>query len=299
MARRQTFTTLIRVKPILFVLICCIPAMVSSCRNPYPGYTGTDDGIYYKLLAIGEQNRRCNYGDYVTANVVYTTMNDSVFFSGTRTFQLTKPDFPGSIDKCFTMIGEQDSARFIISALDFFEKTLESTVPDYLAAGGKMKIAVKLLEIQTGDEYARKKEVFLQWIEDLGEYEKVLLQQYLNREKIDVPPTEDGIYYVEQQAGNGPAVTLGDTVTLHYEGYLLNGRFFDSTRKRNEPFQFVYGQQWQVIGGLEKAVGRMREGGKSLVIVPSEQAFGSEGSAAGIVPPFTPVIFEIELINVK
>lgn len=299
MARRKTFITLIRMKPILFVFICCIPATVSSCRNPYPGYTGTDDGIYYKLLAIGEQDKHCNYGDYVTVNVVYATMNDSVFFSGTRKFQLTEPDFPGSIDKCLTLIGEQDSARFIISALDFFEKTLESAVPDYLAADGKMKITVKLLEIQTEDEYAHEKEVFLHWIEDLGEYEKVLLKQYLNREKINIPSTEDGIYYIEQQAGNGPAVTLGDTVTIHYEGYLLNGRFFDSTRKRNDPFQFVYGQQWQVVGGLEKAVGRMRGGGKSLVIVPSELAFGSDGSAAGIVPPFTSVIFEIELINVK
>jgi FKBP-type peptidyl-prolyl cis-trans isomerase len=94
-------------------------------------------------------------------------------------------------------------------------------------------------------------------------------------------------------------VAVGDTVLIHYEGYFLNGNFFDSTHQRNEPLQFVYGQQWQVIGGLEKAIGKMHEGDKALVIIPSEQAFGADGSVEGIVPPFTPVVFEVELINVK
>jgi FKBP-type peptidyl-prolyl cis-trans isomerase len=86
---------------------------------------------------------------------------------------------------------------------------------------------------------------------------------------------------------------------IHYEGYFLNGKFFDSTHRRNEPLQFVYGHQWQVIGGMEKAIGKMHQGDKALVIIPSELAFGADGSVGGIVPPFTPVVFEIELINVK
>jgi FKBP-type peptidyl-prolyl cis-trans isomerase len=110
---------------------------------------------------------------------------------------------------------------------------------------------------------------------------------------------EDGIYYIVQRTGNGPAVTIGDTVVIHYEGHFLNGKYFDSTRRRNDPLQFVYGHQLQVIGGLEKAIGKMCEGDKALVIIPSEQAFGADGSVEGIVPPFTPVVFEIELINVK
>ena len=113
------------------------------------------------------------------------------------------------------------------------------------------------------------------------------------------PPMEDGIYYIVQQTGNGPSVAIGDTVVVHYEGHFLNGQFFDSTRQREDPLQFVYGQQWQVIGGVEKAIGKMSEGDKALVIIPSGEAFGAEGSVQGIVPPFTPVVFEVELISVK
>ncbi len=278
---------------------CFILLVFFSCKNPYPGYTETDEGIYYKLLKIGEQDKCCHYGDYVTANIAYVTMNDSVFFSGIRKFRVVKSDFLGSIDKCLTLICEQDSAEFIISALDFFEKTLESIVPDYLTADGKMKIAVDLLEIQTPAEYTREKEAFLHWVEDLGEYEKVLLKQYIREEKIDIPATEDGMYYIVQQEGTGPEVKLGDTVTVHYEGHFLSGKFFDSTWQRNEPLQFVYGQPLQVIGGIEKAIGKMREGDKIIVIIPSEQAFGMDGSSSGIVPPFTSVVFEVELMNVK
>ena len=162
-----------------------------------------------------------------------------------------------------------------------------------------MKISIHLMDVQTSDEYDREKEAFLHWIEDLGEYEKVLLKQYISDAKIEIPPMEEGIYYIVQQTGNGPVVAVGDTVLIHYEGHFLNGNYFDSTRRRNEPFQFVYGQQMQVIGGLEKAIGKMHEGDMALVIIPSEQAFGADGSVEGIVPPFTPVVFEIELINVK
>ncbi|MDR1154265.1 MAG: FKBP-type peptidyl-prolyl cis-trans isomerase [Bacteroidales bacterium] len=274
-------------------------ALLFSCKEPYPGYTRADEGIYYKLLMVGEQDPCCHFGDYVTASIAYVTMNDSVFFSGVRKFKVSQPDFPGSVDKCFTLMCKHDSAQFIISALDFFEKTLENVVPDYLSADGKMKISVNLMDIQTPEEYEREKEAFLHWIEDLGEYEKLLLKQYIRDAKIEIPPTEDGIYYIVQQTGSGPVVATGDTVVIHYEGHFLNGKFFDSTRRRNDPLQFVYGQQWQVIGGLEKAIGKMHEGDKALVIIPSEQAFGADGSVEGIVPPFTPVVFEIELMSVK
>ena len=287
----------------LFVrfLFCLIPvfALFSSCKNPYPGYKKVSEGIYYRLLMVGEQDQCCRFDDYVTASIAYVTMNDSVFFSGIRKFKVIQPGFPGSIDKCFTMMCKNDSAHFIISSFDFFEKTLENVTPDYLSADGKMKIFIHLLDIQTPDEYEREKEAFLHWIEDLGEYEKVLLRQYIRETKIEVPPMENGMYYIVQQTGAGPFVAAGDTVIIHYEGHFLNGKYFDSTRRRNEPLQFVYGHQLQVIGGLEKAIGKMREGDKALVIIPSEQAFGADGSVEGIVPPFTPVIFEIELINVK
>jgi len=271
-----------------------------SCQNPYPGFTRADEGIFFKLLKIGEQDRCCQFGDFVTVNIEYATMNDSVFFAGNNiVFQVIRPNFLGSIDKCLTMMCKGDSAQFIISAYYFYTKTLESALPSFLGIDDKMKISIKLIDVQTQEEFEFERMAFAYWVEDLGEYEKVILNQFIRQEQIDILPTEDGIFFIEQKIGTGNLVSAGDTVAIHYEGYFLNGRFFDSTRQRNQPLEFVYGQQWQVIPGLEKALGRMRSGGKALVIIPSEQAFGVVGSVRDIVPPFTSVVFEIELINVK
>ena len=88
-------------------------------------------------------------------------------------------------------------------------------------------------------------------------------------------------------------------MTVNYEGRFLNGKFFDSTVRRKQPFQFVYGTEWQVVEGLEEAIGMMKEGEKSLFILPSNLAFGTEGSSTGIVPPFTSLIFEVELLAIN
>ena len=107
------------------------------------------------------------------------------------------------------------------------------------------------------------------------------------------------MYRLVLTGGNDKGVKLGDTVVVHYEGKFLNGKFFDSTRQRHEAFQFVYGQQWQVIKGMEDAIGMMREGEKSIFIMPSEMAFGQTGSSTGMIPPFTSLIFEVELVSVN
>jgi FKBP-type peptidyl-prolyl cis-trans isomerase FkpA len=114
-----------------------------------------------------------------------------------------------------------------------------------------------------------------------------------------VNPLPSGIYYLNLVQGNGKKVELGDTITVNYEGRFLNGKFFDSTVKRRQPFQFVYGTEWQVIKGLEEAIGLMCEGEKSLFILPSELGFGNRGSSSSIIPPFTSLIFEVEILKVS
>jgi FKBP-type peptidyl-prolyl cis-trans isomerase len=283
----------------LVYFLLLIALFLPSCKDTYPGFSQAEEGIYYRLLTIGEREKCCQFGDYVTVDIRYATLNDSVFFDRPNTtFQIVAPSFQGSIDKCLTMMCLHDSAQFIISASDFYAKTLRTEMPTFLKESDKLKVSVKVLNLQTPEEYQFERHAFAQWIDDLGEYEKVLLQQFIQQEQIDIPAV-DGVYYIEQEHGSGNQIVTGDTITIHYEGYFLNGMFFDSTRQRNEPLQFVYGHQWQVIPGLEKILSRMRNGTKALVIIPSEHAFGARGSVRSIVPPYTPVAFEIELINVK
>lgn len=275
--------------------------MIVGCReNHYPEYSEVGDGdFYYKLLIFGENREKPKVGDYITADIAYQTMDDSVFFRGKRTFQLTKPQFDGSIEQCFMMLAEDDSASFIISADSLFKRTLEAQLPSFIPENSHMKVGIRMHMIRSEKNYKREKKEFLAWIKDFGEYEQTVLRHFIEEQKIDIEPTESGMYFIPLKQGNGRAVKKGDIVTVSYEGKFLNGEFFDSTVKRNQPFEFVYGTEWQVIEGMEEAIGMMREGDSALIILPSDLAWGADGSSTGIVPPFTSVIYEIELLEVQ
>ncbi len=276
--------------------------LLNSCGNEssqFPGFSVTKNKIHYKLITLGEGFKKAEPTNYVTVSVAYRTPNDSVFFHGVRTFQLTESQFPGAIDECFTLLAKGDSATFHISANDFFTKTLETTLPKFFNFEDFMRVDILMIDILTEKQFDQDKEAFLHWIEDFGEYEKVILKQYIENQELNFEPTESGLYYIPIQAGSGNKIRLGDTITVHYEGRFFNGKYFDSTRKRNEAFQFVYGQKWQVVPGLEEAIGMMYPGEKSLFIVPSHLAFGQGGSTTGIVPAFTSVLFEVEIVEVN
>ena len=282
-----------------FILFAFLFLVGCSQHSKYPGFSRGKEGVYFQLHKIGESSREAMYSDYITADIQYATMDDSVFFEGRRKLQLNKSRAKGSVEACFRMLAEGESATFIISADEFFSKTLETSLPDYFNPGDMMKIKLDIIDIQTQRKYEQEKEAFLNWIEDFGDYEKVILQQFLKEEKLPVQPTKSGLYYLCLKDGTGKKVEKGDTVTVNYEGQFLNGKFFDSTVRRKQPFQFVYGTEWQVVEGLEEAIGMMKEGEKSLFILPSNLAFGTEGSSTGIVPPFTSLIFEVELLSIN
>ncbi len=100
-----------------------------------------------------------------------------------------------------------------------------------------------------------------------------------------------------EKAGTGPAIQKGDTVTIHYLGKLVNGKKFDSSRDRGEPFTFQVGDE-QVILGFDEAVIGMQAGGKRKVRIPPMLAYGPMGKE-GSIPANAVLIFEIEIVKVK
>lgn len=286
-----------RILLIVFLLLLLLGCSKKSSR--FPGYSMTETGIHYKLISLGDGSAKPEILNYLTVNISYRTIKDSLFFQGLRKFQLTAPRYKGSIEECFLMLVLGDSASFYFPADSFFVKTLETSRPRFINKGDLMRADIKMMEIQTEKQYQLEKEAFLNWINDFGDYERVILKQYMDGEKLSIAPTSSGLYYIPITKKEGKSVAIGDTITVNFEGRFFNSKIFDSTKKRNEPFQFVYGQKWQVIEGLEEAIGMMKEGEKSLFIIPSKLAFGEKGSSTGIIPPFTSVIFEVELIEVK
>lgn len=123
------------------------------------------------------------------------------------------------------------------------------------------------------------------------EGEKFLIE---NANKEGVIVTKSGLQYEVLKEGSGKKPKATDTVRCHYEGRLLDGSVFDSSYKRNEPADF--GLQ-QVIAGWTEGVQLMSEGAKYRFYIPYILAYG-EGGAGAMIPPFSTLIFDVELIKV-
>jgi peptidylprolyl isomerase len=115
--------------------------------------------------------------------------------------------------------------------------------------------------------------------------------------KKNIGVTETGMKYEIIKEGTGPSPKRGDSVTVHYTGWLEDGTKFDSSVDRNQPFTFKLGVG-QVIQGWDDGVATMRVGGKTKFFIPPELGYGSRG-AGGVIPPNAKLIFEVELLSVK
>ncbi|WP_298816237.1 FKBP-type peptidyl-prolyl cis-trans isomerase [Chloroflexus sp.] len=108
--------------------------------------------------------------------------------------------------------------------------------------------------------------------------------------------TASGLKYADLVTGDGPTATAGQTVTVHYTGWLTDGSMFDSSLSRGEPFVFPLGAG-HVIRGWDEGVAGMRVGGQRQLVIPAALAYGNRG-AGGVIPPGATLIFEVELLEV-
>ena len=108
--------------------------------------------------------------------------------------------------------------------------------------------------------------------------------------------TASGLKYVVVKEGSGKKPGPTDNVTVHYEGRLTDGTIFDSSYQRQEPTSFPLNG---VIKGWTEGLQLMKEGGETIFYIPSDLAYGEQGTPGGPIPPNAPLIFKVELIKIN
>jgi FKBP-type peptidyl-prolyl cis-trans isomerase len=111
-----------------------------------------------------------------------------------------------------------------------------------------------------------------------------------------VPPKLHTLLKIEMKEGKGKAIKDGDTAVIHYTGMFLNGKDFDTTYARNKTFEFKLGTK-QVIEGWNTGLNGMKAGGKRILVVPAQMAYGEKGN--GPVPPSADLRYIVELVDIK
>jgi len=133
------------------------------------------------------------------------------------------------------------------------------------------------------------------------EREAALIKDWLETmvtNKKDIDTTSTGIYYIVEKEGTGATVKTGDQVTVKYTGLFLDGTIFDSSTSQNEAGTMTYVHKTdRLIQGWEEGIEVMSKGTTAAILVPSAKAYGTTGYSS--IPPNTPLIFVIEVVDIK
>lgn len=193
---------------------------------------------------------------------------------------------------------------------DKFSYSLGLSIGENLKSAGLDTIDVDLLTKGVNDVLLSREllinpeeasGVVQQYIADLEkrktEVNKSIEQKFFdeNKERKGVVETGTGLQYEVITPGDGPKPTIVDSVLVHYHGMLMDGTVFDSSLDRGEPMKFPVAT---VIPGMQEALLLMPKGAKWKIYIPSKLAYGEEG-AGGVIEPYSPLIFEIELLDIE
>lgn len=113
---------------------------------------------------------------------------------------------------------------------------------------------------------------------------------------MSITTTASGLQIEEIKLGDGDSAAAGQFVSVHYTGWLTDGTKFDSSKDRNEPFDFPLGRR-NVIAGWDEGVQGMRVGGVRKLTIPPQLGYGARG-AGGVIPPNATLVFEVELLEI-
>ncbi len=280
------------------IALACFFVMITTVYAQKINYKKSDKGIRYSFVK-SNKGAKIKLDDIVFLQIKYATDKDSVLFDswkmgGPIQLKVSKPTFKGDLMDGLNLMTAGDSVLFLFSADSMFTKTFNMPLPEFIKPGSDLKFTVKIDRITT-EEVLRADEIKIEKEKNMEEQKAI--EQYIADNKLTPVTTPSGLKYVMYNEGTGAKAEAGKTVRVHYTGKLLNGTKFDSSYDRNDPIEFKLGQG-MVIKGWDEGIALLKEGGTALLIIPSNLAYGSRG-AGGVIPPFAPLTFEVELVSVQ
>jgi len=239
------------------------------------------------MLKIGDGDYKVGPWDDVTFACSFKKLNDSVFFSSSREKIYFNPE--DSLQKTlfvshFLGLVEGDSISYYVKTQNLFTDYFQVPVPDYCKNDSLIRVDVRISHLE--------KEV------KISETELKTIKDYITQKDLDeVVELPNKIFILERKTSeSADKVTKGRTVVLSYKGRFLNDSLFDAPFY---PLQFVYGTPDQVLKGINFVIKGMGKGEYAKIILPSYLAYGERGNSNATVPPFTPLLYEITITDIK
>lgn len=314
---RRLFNVIMKKLFILFLLLAAFVYQAAAQAT----YSTTPKGARYRIITHGN-GQHIKRGDVVAFQFVQKTGKDSVLGSSYQRGQLARVQVDSSknvsdLMEVFPLLSVNDSAEVQVPTDSIFAK-FEAQRPPFLPKGSYMIFDLKIVKVQTMDEAMTEYRAAVEKARaeqavantKLKAAEVPAMSQYITAHKMMPKTTTSGLKYVITQTGTGRKPLSGDTLLVNYTGRTMDGKVFDSSveavakasgldqpGRPYEPFKFTVGNH-EVISGWDEGLLLMNEGSKATFIIPSALAYGEQG-AGNDIKPFSPLVFDIELIKVK
>lgn len=282
-------------KFVIYFSLCLITLVSCGRARKYDGYSYNEKyEYYYKLISFGDSFKEAHNTDIVSVSIAFShTYSDSVVcFS----------DFDVVIDDsdslCLSLLLKNvhtgDNLSYIVSPKNFLFDTLYDEMHS-LYNDDEIQIDVIVNSVLDSSSYLQHQKEISLWKQTKEEYENFLIKKYIKQRKVKFQRLNTGIYKRILKKGRGKSPKTNDLLTITYQGSTLNGEIINHFTTMD----FTYGSQWQVIEGIEKVLKTMKKGERAQVIIPSKYAWGEVGSSDGSIKPYTTIIFDIEIKNIK
>lgn len=302
-----------------FLLAASLGIFAMACNeSQFPGYTKTEEGLYYQFHHDVDSGVAPVKGDYVTLDIIYKNQNDSIFMNSMEdnqqlVFPFPGVEAPGDIYSGISLMTPGDSASFVLSADSFFTHTAKQEMPPFITPGEMITLTVMLREVTSAADMQKKQLEAMKMEQEMsmvraGE-EKAIIEEYMTANNLKGVTQPSGLVYIETKKGTGTQAAAGSNVKVNYTGRMMDGKVFDTSLEKvaqesgvynpqrpYEPFSFTLGQG-QVIMGWDEGLTLMKEGGKATLIVPSLLGYGPQGY--GPIEANSILIFDVELIDVE
>ena len=285
-------------KNLKIIIACLLFASFAQAQKAVKYSKSKTTGLSY-VMHKSNKGPKLKLDDVVTLNLKYITSKDSLVFDSWKMgkpiqLKIAKSSFKGDLMDGLTLLTVGDSASFLINADSLFTKTFGAPRPAFIDSSSFLSFTVKVISTTT-DAALKAEELKAEKENAMKENE--VIAKYIADKQITPSKSSSGLMYIISEPGAGEQAQAGKTVKVHYTGRLLDGTKFDSSLDRNEPIEFKLGQG-MVIKGWDEGIALLKVGGKALLIIPSNLAYGSRG-AGGVIPPFSPLTFEVELVSVQ
>ena len=268
--------------------LLCI--LFSSCHK-YDGFK-KHSGFYYKFHTVNPNNEMPQTGDFVVVDMALR-VGDSTLTPMNHYNMLMDELYKGDIYSALHTMHLGDSATFIFEGKKFYEEFLG--LGEYPNGKTPIFADIKLLKIMSKQSLENAEEQFEEHKKQMAHIEDSLIIDYVDKYHIDNKIS--GIYCIYKKIGSGEKPEQNQVVEILYKSYRLDNTLFDCSVDPDNPLSFELGKG-QIARAIDIMVSQMSVGDEILMVVPSSLAFGDRGNEQFNILPYTPVVFDVELLNI-